>query len=132
MFNNCDSKTNGESKFFTHIKDNIHFIFGVGCRVDSEFINFSDEVHYFDSVKDFIENLKNQPNLNKKSYFNYSGLGEENKGSYYYPKYQPFHDRINSCHIRNDADKILSTIKKEKDYMVNNQINNINFLKVVV
>jgi hypothetical protein len=42
MFNNCNSKTNGEEKIFMDIKDNIHVIFDVGCRTDS------GEVHYFD------------------------------------------------------------------------------------
>ena len=68
MFNNCDSKTNGETKFFMNIKDNINVIFDVGCRSESEFINFSGEVHYFDPVNEFIENLKKQTILNKKSY----------------------------------------------------------------
>ena len=58
FFNNCDPKTNGEEKFFMNIKDSIKVIFDVGCRSDSEFINFSGEVHYFDSVNKFIEELK--------------------------------------------------------------------------
>lgn len=58
MFNNCDSKTNGEYKFYMDIKDNINIIFDVGCRSDSEFICFSGEVHYFDPVNSFIKNLK--------------------------------------------------------------------------
>ena len=56
----CDSKTNGEEKFFLDIKNNINVIFDVGCRSDSEFINFQGEVHYFDPVHEFIENLKFQ------------------------------------------------------------------------
>ena len=58
MFNNCDSKTNGEENFFMDIKNNINIIFDVGCRSDSEFINFSGEVHYFDPVESFLEKLK--------------------------------------------------------------------------
>jgi hypothetical protein len=58
MFNNCDSKLNGEYKVYMEIKDNINIIFDVGCRSDSEFICFSGEVHYFDPVNEFIENLK--------------------------------------------------------------------------
>lgn len=70
MFNICNSKENGEHQFFMNIKNNINVIFDVGCRSDSEFINFTGEVHYFDPVPDFIENLKNINNTNKKSYFN--------------------------------------------------------------
>jgi hypothetical protein len=60
MFNKSDAKTNGEEKFFMDIKDNINIIFDVGCRSDSEYINFSGEVHYFDPVESFLEKLKNQ------------------------------------------------------------------------
>jgi FkbM family methyltransferase len=132
MFNNCDSKTNGEYKFFMDIKDHINCIFDVGCRSDSEFIYFTGEVHYFDPVDQFIEELKknNNVNVNKTSYFNNFGLGEENKQIYYYPKYQSFYDRINSCSFSDDANKILLHIKKGKDYIINNNIKNIDFLKI--
>jgi len=69
MFNNCNPNTNGEHKFFMDIKNNITSIFDVGCRSDTEFINFTGEVHYFDPVNEFIEQLKTQKNLNKTSYF---------------------------------------------------------------
>ena len=130
MFNNCDSKTNGEEKFFMNIQDNINVIFDVGCRTESEFIYFNGEVHYFDPVESFIENLKNQKNINKKSYFNNFGLGNENKELYYYPKYQSFYDRVNSCHISDDSNKILLCIKKGIDYVDSKNIKNIDFLKI--
>jgi FkbM family methyltransferase len=130
MFNNYDSKTNGEYKFFMDIKDNIKVIFDVGCRTDSEFIHFSGEVHYFDPVNDFIEQIKKQSNLNVISFFNNFGLGEENKQIYYYPKYESFYDRINSCYVSDDSNKILLQIKKGKDYVIENNIKNIDFLKI--
>ena len=131
MFNDCcDPKNNGEYKFFMDIKDKINVIFDVGCRSDSEFIYFTGEVHYFDPVNEFIENLKKIENLNKISYFNNFGLGEENKEIYYYPKYESFYNRINSCYICDDANKILLNIKKGKDYIINNNIKNIDFLKI--
>ena len=86
MFNNCDSQTNGELKFFSSIKDRIQVVFDVGCRSDSEFINFTGDVHYFDPVNEFIEKLKIQKISNKSSYFNNFGLGEETKEIYYYVK----------------------------------------------
>jgi FkbM family methyltransferase len=130
MFNNDNPKTNGEYKFFMDIKDKINIIFDIGCRFESEFINFSGEVHYFDPVNEFIEKLKKEKNLNKNSYFNNFGLGEEDKQIYYYPKYQSFYDRINSCRISDDLNKILLNIKKGKDYVINNNIKNIDFLKI--
>jgi FkbM family methyltransferase len=130
MFNNCNSKTNGEMKFFMDIKDKINIIFDVGCRSDSEYICFTGEVHYFDPVNEFIENLKKQTIFNKTSYFNNFGLGEDNKEIYYYPKYESFYDRINSCSVSDDANKILLHIKKGKDYIISNNIKNIDFLKI--
>jgi FkbM family methyltransferase len=130
MFNNCDPKTNGEEYFFSHIKNNIKTIFDIGCRSDSEFINFEGEVHYFDPVSEFIQNLSKQPNLNSFSHFNNFGLGNENKDLYYYPKYQSFYDRINSCHVSDNSNKILLSIKKAKDYIVEKNIKDIDFIKI--
>ena len=130
MFNNCDCKTNGEELFFNTIKNKINVIFDVGCRSDSEFINFTGEVHYFDPVNEFIENLKTQKNLNKTSYFNNFGLGEENKQLFYYPRYQSFYDRIISCNKSDESNKVLLNIKKGKDYVLENNIKSIDFIKI--
>ena len=130
MFNNCNSKKNGEQYFYKLIKDNINVIFDVGCRSDSEFLNFNGEVHYFDPVPEFIEKIKSKPNFNKESYFNNFGLGLENAKSFYYPKYQSFHDRKLSCKISDDANKIILSIVKGKDYIINNNVTHIDFLKI--
>jgi FkbM family methyltransferase len=74
--------------------------------------------------------LKKQPNNNKLSYFNNVGLGNENKSLYYYPKYQSFNDRINGCKVSDDSNKILLKIKKGKDYVIENNIKDIDFLKI--
>ena len=130
MFNNCDSRTNGELQFFLNIKDKINVIFDVGCRSESEYINFNGEVHYFDPVNEYIEKLKAQKNVNKMSYFNNFGLGSENSQIYYYPKYESFYDRVNSCHVSDNSNKILLYIKRGKEYVVSNNIKNIDFLKI--
>lgn len=130
MFNNCNSSTNGEHRFFNKIKDNINIIFDVGCRSDSEFLHFKGEVHYFDPVSEFIENLKKQPNSNKTSYFNTFGLGNETKETYYYPKYQSFYDRIISCRVSDNSNKVVLHIKKANEYIVENNIKTIDFLKI--
>jgi FkbM family methyltransferase len=130
MFNDSVSETNGEKLFYINIKDKIHNIFDVGCRYDTEFKTFQGEVHYFDPVNEFIENLKKQPNKNKKSYFNNFGLGNDNKELYYYPSYGSFYDRINSCHISDDSNKVVLNIKRAKDYIIENNIQNIDFLKI--
>jgi FkbM family methyltransferase len=130
MFNNCNSKTNGEAKFFMMIKDNISLIFDVGCRSDSEYLDFKGEVHYFDPVNEFIEKLRNKKNVNKISYFNNFGLGDENKEIYYYPKYQSFYDRTISRGISDDANKKLLVIKTGHEYVIEKNIKSIDFLKI--
>jgi|UniRef100_A0A6C0D1P3 FkbM family methyltransferase len=130
MFNNCDSKTNGEEKFFINIKDKINIIFDVGSQTNSEYLNFKGEVHYFEPVNEFIDSLKNQKNLNTISYFNNFGLANENAQLYYYPRYQSFYNRINSCQISDDSNKILFDVKKGKDYVIQKNIKFIDFLKI--
>jgi FkbM family methyltransferase len=130
MFNNCNSRANGEYKFFLRIKDHIDVIFDVGSRSDSDYIHFTGEVHYFDPVHDFMESLKKNTFENKTSYFNDFGLGEENKQLYYYPKYQSFYDRIVSRGDSDASNKILLHIKKGKDYIINHNIKRIDFLKI--
>jgi FkbM family methyltransferase len=88
------------------------------------------EVHYFDPVSSFIEDLKGQANSNKSSYFNNFGLGNEDKEMYYYPRYESFYDRIVSCNESDDSNKILLKIKKGKDYVIEKNIRNIDFLKI--
>ena len=93
-------------------------------------VNFEGEVHYFEPVQEFIEALSAQPNKNRKSLFNNFGLGNENKELYYYPRYQSFFNRINSCGINDDMNKIMLNIKKAKDYIVEKDIKIIDFLKI--
>ena len=64
------------------------------------------------------------------SYFNNFGLGSENSQIYYYPKYESFYDRVNSCHVSDNSNKILLYIKRGKEYVVSNNIKNIDFLKI--
>jgi FkbM family methyltransferase len=130
MFNNCNSKKNGELLFYNLIKDKITTIFDIGCRHDSEFINFNGEVHYFDPVDKFINQLKTQKNNNFKSFYNNFGLSNETKELYYFPKYQSFYDRINSCKISDESNKIVLQVKTGKDYMIQHNIKNIDFIKI--
>jgi FkbM family methyltransferase len=130
MFNNCDTNTNGEMQFFLKIKDKINCIFDIGCRTDSEYTIFEGEVHYFDPVNEFIEELSKKSTKNSNSYYNNFGLGNENKSLYYYPKYQSFYNRINSCKVCDNSNKILLNIKRAKDYILENNINYIDFIKI--
>ena len=130
LYNNCYSKTNGEYDLFVRIKDNINIIFDVGCRTDSDFLKFNGICHYFDPREDFINTISSMKNNNKTSFFNKFGLGENNTTLYYYPKYQSFYNRITSCKIDDDENKILLNIKKAKDYIVEKNIEHIDFVKI--
>lgn len=123
--------TNSEKIFFNFIKNRIELIFDVGCRNDSEFTIFNGEVHYFDPQKDALQNLMlQQPNLNKKNYFNNFGLGNNTQEQYYYPNYQSFYNRIESMKQDDDPNKIILKIKKSKEYVQENNITSIDFLKI--
>lgn len=128
MFDDCNSKTNGEETFYKRIQDKINVIFDVGCRSDSLFLDFEGEVHYFDPMNEFIENLKTQKNANKTAVFNNFGLGNENKELFYYPKYESFFDRIASCTVSDDANKVLLHIKRGADCV--GELKCIDFLKI--
>lgn len=130
VFGNDNSTTNGEELFYLHIKNNIKTIFDVGCRTDSLFKTFEGDVHYFDPITDFIVNLSKQPTNNKTSYYNIFGLGDENKEEYYYPNYESFYDRIKSCHHSDSSNKVLLKIYKAKDYIIEKNIKNIDFIKI--
>ena len=130
MFNNHNSDTNGERLFFNSIQNMLNVIFDVGCRNDSEYTLFKGEVHYFDPVETFITELSLQTNKNKKSYFNGFGLGDENKDSYYYPRYQSFYDRVVSCHNSDMENRVSLKIRKASDYITENNISVIDFLKI--
>lgn len=130
MFNNCDCHTNGESMFYNKIKNKIGSIFDVGCRSDSIFVSFEGEVHYFDPNYASISLLKNIPNMNTNSVFNDFGLGNESTTLPYYPSYESFYNRINSCQNDDSANKIDLKIIKAKEYMLENNIHCVDFVKI--
>ena len=130
MFNNCDSRTNGEHQFFTKIRDHIDIVFDVGCRTDSEYVAFQGEVHYFDPIPSYIQTLSSQPNLNRRYVFNECGLGKENKQVYYYPRFQSCLDRVKSCQVSDDVNKIVCHIRNAKSYMIEHELTHIDFLKI--
>jgi FkbM family methyltransferase len=130
MFNNCDTKTNGELFFYYLIKDKIKVIFDIGSRYDSDYLNFHGEVHYFEPVESFLDQLKKIPNNNSKSVYNNFGLSDETNSIYYYPRYESFYNRINSCTVCDDANKIILNVKRAKDYIYENNIKDIDFIKI--
>jgi FkbM family methyltransferase len=122
--------SDSEYMFYSTIRENLQVIFDVGSKSESEFIDFEGEVHYFDPVPAFIEELKTIPTKNIKAFYNTFGLGNENKQIYYYPKYESFYDREKSCGVSDDENKYLLEVRKAKDYIEENNIQSIDFLKI--
>lgn len=130
IFGNYDPLSNGERTLYEKIKPHIHTIFDVGCRKDSEFIDFDKEVHYFDPVPQFIDDISRLPNKNSHSRFNKFGLGSETRNMDYYPKYQSFYDRVVSCGDSDVSNKLTLYIKRGDDYMNENKVESVDFLKI--
>jgi FkbM family methyltransferase len=131
MFNNCDYNTNGEYSFYNFfIKDSASVIFDVGSRNDTVFNTFEREVHYFEPDDTTLNQLKLISHKNNKAYYNNFGLGNSNCILPYYSNRQSFIKRDvslpNETHI---ADKEF-IIKRASEYIINNKISNIDFLKI--
>lgn len=130
MFNECDESLNGELFFFNSIKDKCSIIFDVGCRAESIFMKFNGEVHYFDPLSKFIDQISVKPNNNSKSYFNLFGLSDRNDTLYYYPRYESFYNRIESCGTNDENNKIELEVKKGSEYIQSKNIEHIDFVKI--
>ena len=130
-FDNCDSSTNGEYNLVQKLSIN-KTIFDVGCRTDTEFLEYPGDVHYFDPIKSFIEELRQKRNCNVSSTFNSFGLSKKDEELSYYPRYQSFYNRVNSCNIDDSDNKIVLQVRKAKDYIEERNIDNIYFLKIDV
>ena len=128
MFGDDNFESNGEKNFYESIKKEINIIFDVGCR-DGNFMDFEGEVHYFDPVVDNIKHLSSLKNKNKKSFFNVFGLGEINEDIFFFPEFGSFVDRSKT--VKTDSNnKVLLKVKRAKDYMLEKNIEEIDFLKI--
>jgi FkbM family methyltransferase len=94
------------------------------------FIDFLGEVHYFDPMPKFIESLSQKPIKNCKYVLNDFGLANVNATLAYYPKYQSFFDRVNSCKKSDRDNKIYLNIRKADKYIEDNNIDQIDFVKI--
>lgn len=130
MFDDCNTETNGETRFYNHICKSIQSIFDVGCKTDSLYENFEGEVHYFDPVEKSVDEIEKRPNKNSFCKFNRHGLGNMNGELFYYPRHESFCNRITTCNYDDDANKVCLQIRKAKDYIVENGILSIDFLKI--
>lgn len=130
-FNNCNPETNGERNLIRSLPAGLT-IFDVGCRSDSELLSYKGEVHYFDPVPEFIDQIELKANTNIRSYFNKFGLSSQDTSFDYFPKYQSFYNRVNSCNVDDSSNKIVVQVRKSKSYIYERDIQSIDFLKVDV
>ncbi len=116
-----------EEDYFNTIKNNCRTVFDVGVGDFSVFFDKSDlEVHYFEPFSKAFENLKNINISNIKYYLNNFGLSNERTTLPFYAE--------GSLFDRNLSKKILETceVKTGLDYCVDNNIKQIDFLKIDV
>jgi FkbM family methyltransferase len=130
IFNNCNPNSNGEKRVFDKLPPGMT-IFDVGCRRDSLFFNYPGIVHYFEPDPSSLNELKNKSGcLNLKSYFNSFGLADKIGSFDYFPKFQSFVDRKESCGFDDSENTVKFELKTGSDYLFQNHINNIDFLKI--
>jgi len=128
--NNCNSDTNGEVLFYNNIKNSINVIFDVGTSNSTDYLDFEKEVHYFEPVKHYIEEISKKPTNNKRAFYNNFGLSNEDKEAFYYPGFESFCDRVVSLGRSDESNKILLKLRKAKDYMIENNVDKVDFLKI--
>tara|TARA_R110000824_G_scaffold274672_1_gene463397 strand:- start:1212 stop:1838 length:627 start_codon:yes stop_codon:yes gene_type:complete len=123
-----DALSYGEEIYFESIKDNVSIIFDVGSQ-KSEYLEFSGEVHYFEPVVKELNILKNRETKNTQSYFNDFALGDDKKSNIAHYGHGALFNRngTNDNHI----DFHCNVIPAE-DYIVENNISRIDFLKIDV
>jgi FkbM family methyltransferase len=127
---NCNSLHNGEKLFYDKIKFHINTIFDVGVQFESLFTDFNGIVHYFEPNPAHLEKFKNIPKNNKISYINQVGLSEQKKTLYLYPAFDSLHNRILTTGIDNDNEKISVDVITGYQYMNDNNIDLIDFMKI--
>jgi len=130
VFKNSDVKTNGELALYNSLRNKLDIIFDVGCRNDSIFTNFKGDVHYFDPNPAHLAALSKQANDNNNAHFNGFGLSDVSGQMHYYPKYESFHNRIKTLGIDDSKNKVLFMVRKASDYIQDNDIKTIDFLKI--
>jgi FkbM family methyltransferase len=128
---------NEELDLFKKICSNFKIVFDVGCRCDLDYyeIHPNCEYHLFEPNKKFIEKIKEklkELNYPKNIKLNEYGLSDENKnGCIYFENTESFTEHWNK-NIPNIDQGNRYDLKKLDDYIQNNNIENIDFLKIDV
>jgi FkbM family methyltransferase len=124
----------GEIYFFNQIKDDCKIVFDVGCKTDTPYLELAPKLEYHlfepNPVSYSVMNNKlENSGLNVK--LNNFGLGNETKTVIYYPDSESFF--LRKVHfIGNPGLGIPLQIKSFKEYIEENKIDRIDFLKIDV
>lgn len=133
MFNNSNPYSNGETRIAEMVNSKSdQIIFDVGCRTDTLFeSNSNNIVHYFDPNPESIETLKSIVK-NENSYFNKFGLSDKEEILSWHPVNQCFLLNITEDNPASKVDRIDLPLRRGCDYVKENNIKKINFLKIDV
>lgn len=121
-----------ELRLFELLKNDIYVVFDVGAREDLAFYKIRPDCsyHLFEPNTKFIRKLEQQLSKlpNDKIRLNKYGLGDTNQdGCVYYEDSQSF--TVNTFHEDIDTGKRFS-IRRLDDYVIQNNISHIDFLKI--
>jgi len=126
--------SSGEIRFFNKIKDNCNVIFDIGCKDDTHYIEVTEnkEFHLFEpnliTHNKCNAKLYNLINNTNKIFLNFFGLGNKSEFKYYYEDSESFIKR--KIHFVSKTEPIKLFIKKFSDYILENKIENIDFIKI--
>ena len=118
---------NSEIDFFNKIINHVELIFDVGTCDESIYLDCDKTVHYFEPYTKYLDALKNKADVNKNFFFNNFGLSDENKEIDFY---------LDTCscikrpHSKSTPSRV--SLKRGDEYMIENNIDFIDFLKIDV
>ena len=132
----------GEDNFFKYIKNNCKVIFDVGCfagiydngdKAVNPFTQLNDvDVHYFDPVPEYVDEVEEQIASKDRSFLNRFGLSDTTGKIPYYSEVMSFVERSKTLpHRVTDPDRMFD-IKRGDVYVKENNIKSIDFLKIDV
>ena len=128
-YNNDNPKTNGEVDYIRKLPPN-RVVFDIGTKEHSDFADYPGEVHYFDPVPKFIDTLMTHSTQNTRNMYNKFGLSNKNGELVYYPRYDAFYNRTASCGVDDNANAITLQVRTAKDYIIEKNIQSIEFIKI--
>jgi FkbM family methyltransferase len=128
--------TEGELYFFNVIKDDCEVVFDVGVQEDIYFVEIAPELEYhlFEPNLQFCKEINTKLErytkyINANVKVNKFGLGDKTEARIYYPDTQSFFFR--TVHTQSNPElAVVFNIKSFKEYIKENDIKNIDFMKI--